>query len=392
MNAPEKALIPSLRFPEFSGEWEEKRLGELAIFASGGTPSKKKDEYWSGHIPWISASSMHSDVIDRSELMVTDLGAQNGTKLAATGALLLLVRGSMLFNRIPAGICARDVVFNQDVKLLIASPETTEHFILLQIRSKEHRLLSLVVGTGIGAGKIDTSELEIFSMPIPPLPEQLKISDYLGAVDAKLRLLERRRDALTAYKKGMMQRIFVKEIRFTQEDGTAFPDWQEKRLGDVANIRTGKLDANAMREDGEYRFYTCAKEFYRIDSYAFDTEALIVSGNGANVGYIHYFKGKFNAYQRTYVIDCVSENILFVEQFLREHLGRRIEIEKKAGNTPYIVMGTLADMLISSPIDPDEQQKIADFLRAIDDKITAATRRITAMQDFKKSMLQQMFV
>ena len=68
-------------------------------------------------------------------------------------------------------------------------------------------------------------------------------------------------------------------------------------------VTTGKLDANAMVSNGEYRFYTCAKEYYQIDKYSFDTDALLVSGNGANVGYVHHYKGKFNAYQRTHVMD-----------------------------------------------------------------------------------------
>ena len=66
-------------------------------------------------------------------------------------------------------------------------------------------------------------------------------------------------------------------------------------------MTTGKLDANAMVENGKYRFYTCAKDYYKINEYAFDTDALLISGNGANVGYIHHYEGKFNAYQRTYV-------------------------------------------------------------------------------------------
>ena len=68
--------------------------------------------------------------------------------------------------------------------------------------------------------------------------------------------------------------------------------WQEMRLGDICEITTGSLNANAMVENGKFAFFTCAREVYAIDNYAFDTEALLVSGNGANVGYIHYYKGK----------------------------------------------------------------------------------------------------
>ena len=98
-------------------------------------------------------------------------------------------------------------------------------------------------------------------------------------------------------------------IRFKKNDGTEYPQWEEKKLGKFCNITTGKLDANAMTTNGKYRFYTCASEYFYINNFAFDTEALLISGNGANVGYVHYYKGKFNAYQRTYVLDAFSENI-----------------------------------------------------------------------------------
>ena len=115
--------------------------------------------------------------------------------------------------------------------------------------------------------------------------------------------------------------------------------------------------------------HTCAKEYYQIDNYAFDTDALLVSGNGANVGYIHYYNGKFNACQRTYVLDKFEQNIIYIKYFLEKHLYKRIFKEKKEGNTPYIVLGTLTEMYVLLP-SVQEQTKIANFLTAIDDKIT----------------------
>ena len=79
-------------------------------------------------------------------------------------------------------------------------------------------------------------------------------------------------------------------------------DWEIKKLGNICKIQTGKLDANAKVENGEYPFFTCDSQPYRIDTFAFDEEAILISGNGSLVGHINYYKGKFNAYQRTYVL------------------------------------------------------------------------------------------
>lgn len=168
--------------------------------------------------------------------------------------------------------------------------------------------------------------------------------------------------------------------------------WKSKLLKNmVKNITTGKLDANAMVEGGQYRFYTCAKNFYFINEYAFDTEALLISGNGAHVGYIHHYQGKFNAYQRTYVLFGFDTSVIFLKFYLERNLAARILTEKKEGNTPYIVMGTIAEMPILMPPSTDEQQKIADCLSSIDELIVAQAQKLNAFKLYKKGMMQKLF-
>ncbi len=179
-------------------------------------------------------------------------------------------------------------------------------------------------------------------------------------------------------------------IRFKQDDGSDFPDWQERRLGELCCIKTGKLDANAMVKNGKYRFYTCAKDFFQIDTYEFDTDALIISGNGANVGYIHHFNGKFNAYQRTYVLDGFTDSIYYIRHFLDKYLYKIIYKEKREGVTPYIVMSTLTRMKIKLPSLP-EQQKIASFLQSVDTKIQLLERKVVLLQSYKKGVMQKLF-
>lgn len=179
-------------------------------------------------------------------------------------------------------------------------------------------------------------------------------------------------------------------LRFKDDNGNDFTDWETKTLGSICKITTGKLDANAMVVNGSYRFYTCAREYYYIDIFAFDTEALLISGNGANVGYIHYYKGKFNAYQRTYVLDGFTTDIIYIKYFLERNLSNRIEREKKAGNTPYIVMDTLKNMILKIPAKK-EQQKIADFLTSVDNWIDNLKAQKESLEKYKKGMMQKIF-
>ncbi|MCQ2774752.1 restriction endonuclease subunit S, partial [Helicobacter pylori] len=161
--------------------------------------------------------------------------------------------------------------------------------------------------------------------------------------------------------------------------------WQRVRLGDICEITTGSLDANEMVHYGKYRFYTCAKEYYFIDKYAFDTEAILISGNGAYVGYVHYYKGKFNAYQRTYVLDNFSEHIIFIKYFLTMFLQSHIQTNRNEGNTPYIVMATLKDFEI--PLPPlHEQIAIADILSDLDNYLHALRALTLKKESVKKAL------
>lgn len=382
---------PKLRFKEFSLDWELKSLGSITKWYSGGTPSKDIEDYWGNGYPLISGASMHTDLLEESNVHITALGLQNGSKLAPKNSILLLVRGSMLFNRIPVGIAQKDLAFNQDVKCLIPSNGVLYQFIFQWFKSKESFIKNKVTSTGIGAGKLDTDDLQNLSFFQPTEKEQTKIASFLTTIDKKISQLNEQHQLMIQYKKGVMQKIFSQEIRFKDDNGEEFGEWEEKKLGKLCCITTGKLDANAMVENGKYRFYTCAKEFYHIDNFAFDSEALLISGNGANVGYIHYYNGKFNAYQRTYVLEKWTENIIYVKFFLEHFLKGRINIGKNEGNTPYIVLSVLTEMPILLPC-LNEQAKIADFITKLECKIENLSSQLKLAKEWKKGLLQQMFV
>ena len=175
------------------------------------------------------------------------------------------------------------------------------------------------------------------------------------------------------------------------EVGIIPEDWEVKPLGSLCRrITTGKLDANEMVSDGDYPFFTCAKESYWIDRYDFNYEALLVSGNGANVGYVHYYNGKFNAYQRTYVLSEFSAEVQFLKLFLDRNLRERIRVEVNAGNTPYITMGTLTDMQVALPPTFPEQRAIAGALSDVDALLGAQEALLAKKRDLKAAAMQQL--
>ena len=231
--------------------------------------------------------------------------------------------------------------------------------------------------------KINLGDIGKCKIPLPPLPEQKKIADCLSTWDSAIEKQSALINALTQRKKALMQQLLTGKKRLP-----GFSDeWKEVKLGSLCKVTTGKLDANAMVENGIYRFYTCAKDYYLINEYKFDTEALLISGNGANVGYIHYYKGKFNAYQRTYVLDKFKEDIFFIKYFLDYFLSQRISNEKKEGNTPYIVLSTLTEMSIKLP-SLSEQTAIAAILATADRELQLQKEKLAQLQTQKKGLMQ----
>ena len=249
---------------------------------------------------------------------------------------------------------------------------------------------------GIRDGKmISYQQFSEIKIPFPPYAEQERIAECLSTMDEAITEFNNKLELLESHKKGLMQKLFpargqkVPEMRFKEFEKSG--DWEEKKLGEIAgNIATGKLDANAMVPNGKYRFYTCAKTHYYINNYAFDTEALLISGNGAHLGYVHYYKGKFNAYQRTYVLSNIQCDIFFLKYYLENFLPKRIDQEKKEGNTPYIVQTTLTEMIISLPFLV-EQRRIATCFSSIDKMISCYTVKINLLKQLKIGLMQQLF-
>lgn len=174
-------------------------------------------------------------------------------------------------------------------------------------------------------------------------------------------------------------------IRFA---GFADP-WERRKLGELSDITTGKLDANAMTPDGEYDFYTCSLQVYKIDKYAFEGPAITIAGNGY-VGCLHLADGKFNAYQRTYVLS----NFKAVREYLYAEIGNKlpskVNQEARNGNIPYIVMDMLTDLVVSLP-NAEEQCKLGNLFATLNRLITLHQQKYEKLVNLKKAMLVKMF-
>ena len=166
--------------------------------------------------------------------------------------------------------------------------------------------------------------------------------------------------------------------------------WKKVKLGTLVNIKTGKLDANASSQDGEYPFFTCSVQPLRVSSYSYDCECVLVAGNGdLNV---KYYNGKFDAYQRTYIIESIDKNELYVK-YLYYFMSKYIDVLRAksiGGVIKYIKLGDLTDAKITIP-PLEEQERIVSILERAEDAIRKREESNRLLDEYLKSVFVDMF-
>ena len=162
------------------------------------------------------------------------------------------------------------------------------------------------------------------------------------------------------------------------------------KLGDLTKIKTGKLDANASSEDGQYPFFTCSREPLKISNYSYDCECVLVAGNGdLNV---KYYNGKFDAYQRTYIIEDNSGGQLYMPYLYYFMEGYIKELRRQAigGVIKYIKLGNLTDALIELP-SVDAQKKIVNILKKAKQLLSLSNNEILKLDELVNARFVEMF-
>ncbi|MER5749056.1 hypothetical protein [Streptomyces sp. NPDC002088] len=207
-----------------SSVWQSVNLGDAARWMSGGTPKTSEPSYWGGAIPWISALSLKSPWIDRSDRNVTELGAVSGTRLVPADTVLFVVRGSSLKEEFRIGITQCEVAFGQDCKALIARSGIDSHALFHGIRSQTTSILEMVDETSIGAGRLSTDLISALKIRVPndpsdPTVAQVRNLDCLAATKRQeSQTLTTLRDTLLPQL--MSGRLRVKDAEKIVEDHT----------------------------------------------------------------------------------------------------------------------------------------------------------------------------
>ena len=378
--------VPHLRFPEFVDVWDTETLDNLTERIGDGlhgTPEYVNDS----DIYFINGNNLidgHIQINETTKKVSAETFEQNDKNLSDK-TLLISINGTI-------GSVARyyneKVMLGKSVGYFNFKDNTDFFYYLLNTNNVQNYFISELTGSTIKNLSLKT--LRQTKVNFPTLPEQTKIASFLTAVDEKLQALKKKKSLLEQYKKGIMQQLFSQELRFKDDNGNDFPDWEEKKLGEVCNKQSSNISANKIEENfGDYIIYGASGVLKKVDFYEVEEDYISIVKDGAGVGRLLYCKGKSSVLGtldiikpfdllNTYFLYCLLSNIDFTKYI--------------TGSTiPHIYFKDYRNEDLQLPC-LEEQTKIANFMSAIDDKINAVQQQIEKTEVWKKGLLQKMFV
>jgi type I restriction enzyme S subunit len=404
--------VPKLRFSEFSGEWEEKRLRDIGTFKNG--LNKSKEDFGFGH-PFVNLMDVFGkDVVFNENF---DLVNANEKDLQLYNLLqgdILFIRSSVKREGVGETVLILDDLENTTYSgFLIRFREKKDILNLLYkkycFKTKNFRNNLLALSTTSANTNINQESLNTLEINIPSKPEQEKIATFLTSVDTKIEQLTKKEVLLQQYKKGVMGKLFNGEIRFKAEDGSNFPEWEEYSLKDflVPTLREVEKPKENYLAIGVRSH--CKGTFQKPDSepdkiamdklYVVNENDLIVNITFAWESAIAIVKkedegGLVSHRFPTYTFDeKISNSKYFQYVIIQKRFRIMLDLISPGGAGRNRVMSKKDFLTLKWELPCiKEQTKIANFLSSIDDKIEQVQKQLDSTKEFKKALLQQMFV
>ncbi|MDX2246467.1 MAG: restriction endonuclease subunit S [Bacteroidia bacterium] len=401
---PTQKRIPELRFPEFEGEWMEKRLGSITSkIGSGKTPTGGELIYEKKGIPFIRSQNVNDNqlILDETHIPAEVHKEMGGSKVFANDILLNITGASI----------GRSCVVPAD----FGEGNVNQHVAIIRLKNGSSKFLQSILSswfgqkliyqgqTGSGREGLNFESIKQFKIHFPSLPEQQKIAAFLTAVDKKIGLLQQKKTLLETWKKGLMQQIFSQQLRFKDDEGRDFPDWEKAEFLEL--VSKSKVKHNPMVEPSNY---PCIE----LESISQNTGILLQIFSSTDQKSIKnkFLKGdillgKLRPYLRKFLIApfdgvCSSEiwvlrgaklHNLFLYYLIQTNKFQAVANVSSGSKMPRSDWNHVSGTPFFYP-SLAEQQKIADFLSSVDKMIANLGRQVEGAQGFKKGLLQRMFV
>ena len=364
--------VPNLRFRNFNGSWKTLRLKNISLIYDGThqTPDYKNDG-----IKFVSVEDI-SNLYASKKYISEDAFKTEFKNKPILNDILMTRIGDIGTPAIVSGL--EPLAYY--VSLALIKPINVNYLFLkylIESQSFQHELWKRTIHVAFPK-KINKKEIGECLGAVPGNDEQIKIGVLMSKIDERIQTQNKIIEDLFLLKKSITHDVFNK------------PSSEKNKLCNLIDISTGKRDANESDERGIYPFFTCGKETLKINKYSFEGESLLISGNG-EIGQVKYYSGKFDAYQRTYVLQNSKSPILYLKAYLQFILPMIVEREKQQSAMPYIVLATLKN--IDVPIlDINKTDIIISTFKAIDKKIERENKYKELLNKEKRYLLRNLFI
>lgn len=353
-----------------------KTIRDVADVIAGQSPPSNLYNKTGTGLPFYQGKTDFGEKFPAAKTWCT--GAKN--KEAIQNDILLSVRAPVG----PVNICQVRSVIGRGLSAIRAKRGISFEYLYYYLKTHEQDIAKY--GTGSTFKAITQTHINRIQLPIPEsYNDQIRIATVLTRAE---RLIAKRKESIKALDE-LLRSTFLEMFG---NPGNNEKGWEKIRWDNLFNTRTGKLNANAMSDDGEYPFFTCAKEIYKIDFYDFDCEALILAGNNATADYdVKYYKGKFNAYQRTYILELINSkhSYRFYQYHLEYKLGQ-LKDGSKGANTRYLTKQFLDPILFLNP--PVELQlKFAAIVEKVESIKAKKAQSLAELENLYASLSQRAF-
>ena len=404
-------IAPKLRFSEFKDEWIESKIGENFNVTSGTTPLRSEQSYFANpSIYWVKTTDLNNGIIKSTEEKISKIAlAKTSLKILPKNTVFVAMYGG--FNQIGrTGILSVEATCNQALSAIYPNENFNPYFVLTYLNHKVDDWKNFAASSRKDP---NITKNDVLSFPIiyPTLTEQTKIAEFLSAVDDKISQLSRQLELLNQYKKGVMQKIFSQEIRFKNDNGEDFGEWEEVPLNQIASKVTVKNRGNKVTEvltnsatqgiikqsdffDREIVSESNINGYYvvEVDDFVYNPRISV----HAPVGPIKRNKITQGIMSPLYTVFRFKEgNLDFLSYFFGTNFWHDYVKSVANSGARHDRMNITNSDFLEMPIllpSIQEQEKIAEFLTAIDKRIDHTTAQLTQTKQWKKGLLQQMFV
>jgi len=396
-----QGIKPNIRFPEFTDNWEHKKLSDLLAEAKKRNEDLKydKDEVLSvsgelGIVNQIEHLGRSYAGVSVHQYHVVEVGDIVYTK----SPLKANPYGIIKLNKHKAGIVSTLYAVYK-VKEQNACGEWIEYYFSLDANTNRY-LRPLVKKGAKNDMKISNAYVLHDRIFVPKVAEQKRIASFFTVLDKKVAQLKSKKQLLQQYKKGVMQQLFSQTLRFKDEKGKEFPKWKMKKLEEVCecldNLRKPLNDSERQKVQGKYPYWGANNIMDYIDDYIFDETIVLLAEDGGNFNdfksrpIANLYSGKCWVNNHTHVLRGVK-NVLLNEFLFYSIVHKDITGFVSGGTRAKLTKGEMFKIPILIP-SLSEQTKIANFLSSIDEKINRTETQIQKNQAYKKGLLQNMFI